>query len=350
MLSRKNITLAAVAGIAAGLFIEHRKDANLHSGDAFERGRFASQPHQMTWLGWRDVFWRSVSEASEDRLLSFAASVAFYALLAIVPALSVLISIYGLIGDPSGVVSQIQPFTSILPNSARDLIIEQATRLAAQPHASLSLNLIISILLAGWSANAAIKSLFDALNVIYDEREKRSFLWLNLVSLSVTFSAVIVLMLALLAIAAVPVALTFLPYNHQLAWVLTLARWPAFYVVAVLGIAALYWIGPSRRAPKFSWVLPGATMAAAAWAITSAAFSYYVSSLGNYSASYGSLATVVVSMTWLWLSAAVVLLGAQINSELEHQTLQDTTMGEPKPLGARGAVMADRVGAAVAQD
>ncbi len=348
MPSRRNITLAAFLGLTLGLLLEQSRQNDLVGPAAQERGRFATTPGQMTWLGWKDVFWRSVSEASEDRLLSFAASVAFYALLAIVPALSVLISIYGLVADPVSVVKEIAPFTSILPASSRDLIIEQATRIASQPHMSLSLNLIVSILLAGWSANAAIKSLFDALNVIYDEREKRSLIRLNLVSLSVTFRAAVVLTLALLAIAAVPVALNFLPYNHQLSWILTLARWPAFYLVAVLGIAALYWIGPSRRAPRFGWVLPGAALAAALWALSSAAFSYYVSSLGNYSASYGSLATVVISMTWLWLSAAMILLGAQINSELEHQTLQDTTIGYPKPMGTRGAAMADRVGSAVA--
>lgn len=348
MPSRRKLTLFAALGVVLGMALEHGLVPHLNAEAAAKRGRFAAAPHKMTWLGWKDIFWRTLSEASEDRLMSVAASVAFYALLAIVPALSVLVSVYGLFGDPASIVGQIQPFTTMLPISARDLIVEQAVRLAAQPRATLSFNLLIAVLISGWSANAAIKALFDALNVIYEEREKRSFLMLNLVSMATTLSAVVLFLLALLVIAAVPVALAMLPYNHQLALALAYLRWPLFYGVAVVGIAALYWIGPSRRAAKFSWVLPGAALAAAFWAVSSAAFSWYVSSLGNYSASYGSLATVVVSMTWLWLSATTILLGAQVNSELEHQTLHDTTVGQTKPLGLRGAKMADSVGPAVA--
>jgi membrane protein len=334
--------------MAVAFGVQRMLGTSISTRDAVNRGRQASSPAQMTLLGWKDVLLRTWQEANDDRVLSVAGAIAFFVLLALVPGLSALISIYGLFTDPASVPAQLAPFTGILPGDARSLIEEQAQRLAAQPAGTLSLNLLVSLGVALWSANAAIKGIFDGLNVIYGEAEKRSFVYFNFVSLMTTFGALALLMVALFVIALVPAMLAALPYATTLEMVLAALRWPVFYLMSTLAIALLYWIGPSRRAAQFRWVLPGAFIAALLWAAASGLFSWYVSTLGNYTATYGSLATVIVFMTWLWLSAIIILLGAELNAELEHQTARDTTRGNPKPMGLRGAVVADNVGPATA--
>lgn len=341
--------LAAVsAGI--GALTKGFSSMDLLGTDAHRRGRFARAPHKMTWLGWKDVLYRTWSEAWDDRLLSVAAGVAFFAILALAPGLSVLISLYGLFSAPSQIEGQLAPLFTLLPATAVELIMEQARRIASTPNDHLSVGLLTGLAIALWSANAGMKALFEALNVIYEEEEKRSFFKLNAVSLFVTFSAVVFLILTMALIAVVPIVIKYSPFSQATDQLIAWLRWPVFFVVATLAIAALYWIGPSRRRARFLWVMPGAALAALLWAAVSGGFSYYVSTLGNYQATYGSLSAVIVFLTWLWLSATVILLGAELNSELEHQTARDTTRGAPKPLGARGATLADRIGPAVAEE
>lgn len=334
----------AAAGLALGAGLQQAGSRMKAGHEAKRRGRFAANPMQMTWLGWKDVLLRTWREANNDRVTSVAGSVAFFTLLALVPGLSVVVSIYGLFTEPAQVFGQIGAVAAYLPEGGRQIVEDQARRLTIQAPATLSFNLLLSLAIAGWSANAAIKGLFDSLNVIYGEAEKRSFLRFNATSLLTTLGAIGLLIIALFVIAVVPAALKTIPFGDKVEWVLAVLRWPAFFMIAVAGISALYWIGPSRRPARWPWMLPGAMVAALLWAGTSAAFSWYVSTLGNYTATYGSLSTVIVFMTWLWLSATVILLGAELNSELEHQTAQDTTMGDPKPIGRRGAVVADRIG------
>lgn len=298
----------------------------------------------MTWLGWKDVLLRVWSGVFEDRLMSVAASIAFFTLLSVAPAVSVLVSLYGLFVSPSEVFRQVGALSAYLPEAARSIIGDQALRVTSKPAATLSFNLVISFALAAWSANAAIKALFDGLNVIYDEAEKRSFLTFNAISLLTTFGAIALLILALFVIAVLPGLAGVGPLGAGFDWLIAALRWPAFFAIAVAAIVFLYWIGPSRRPARWPWVLPGAALAALLWVGMSSAFSWYVTTLSDYTAAYGSLATVVVFMTWLWLSATVVLLGAELNAELERQTAQDTTLGPPKPIGARGAAVADSVG------
>jgi membrane protein len=344
----KRITGAAGAGLALGYVTEaitsrltrRKREAALDAA----RGRLARSPLQMTWLGWKDVLLRFAGNVADNRLSSLAGAVAFFTLLSLVPALSLLVTLYRYFTDPATIAGQLDSVTTVFPQAARELIHEQATRLALLPASPLSLTFIISLLVAVWSANAAVKAIFDALNIIYREQEKRSFLWLNTISLITTLSGVVLMVAALTAIASVPVVTALFPFAFELERLLRLVRWPTFLVVATLSIACLYWIGPSRERARFIWVMPGAVAAAILWATASWAFSWYVGTLGNYTATYGSLATVVVFMTWLWLSAMIVLGGAELNAELEHQTAHDTTSGQPKPLGMRGATMADRVG------
>jgi membrane protein len=343
------IAVLTSLGVTLGYGLERSRGRG-NGSDAAARGRSAQSPWRMPWLGWRDVLARTWSETWNDRLLSVAASVAFFILLAIVPGLSVLFSIYGLLAASTLQPHQVASFIGVLPDGAQQLILEQAQRLSLQPLGKLSWNLLLSLAVAGWSANAAVKGLFDGLNVIYDETEKRSFFRLHAVTLLSTVGAIVVLVAAIAIIAAAPGILRELPLGQAVELGARWLRWPLFYVVGALAIALLYWIGPSRIQPRLIWVLPGAFLAALAWGLMSAGFSWYVARLGNYSAMYGSLATVIIFMTWLWLSAAVVLIGAELNAELEHQTEQDTTIGPPKPIGARGAVVADNIGPAVVRE
>lgn len=340
----KRIAGAAGAALAFGYVYEAVSRRVLRPVRAAARGRAAASPLDMTWLGWKDVLLRFVGNISDNRLMSLAGAVAFFTLLSLVPALSLFVTIYRYFTDPLTIAAQLDSLTIVFPDAARDLIREQAIRLATQDASTLSLTFLVSFLVAAWSANAAVKAIFDALNIIYREREKRSFIRLNAVSLMTTISGVVMLALALIVIAILPVITAWFPFAHELERLVRLARWPVFFIVAATAIACLYWIGPSRHPPRFIWVMPGAVAAALLWAAASWAFSLYVGTLGNYTAAYGSLSTVVVFMTWLWLSATIVLAGGELNAELEHQTARDTTIGRPKPLGLRGATMADTVG------
>jgi membrane protein len=346
----RRLAMLISAGLALGFGLQRGQRALLVTQDAHRRGRFAETPLDMTWLGWKDVLARTWNEANEDRLTSVAGSVAFFTLLALVPGLSVLVSIYGLFTEPLQIYGQIGRIAAFLPEAAQQIIVEQARRLTSQPPAALSLNLVISLLIAGWSANAAIKGLFDGLNVIYGEAEKRSFIRFNVISLLTTLGAIALLIAALFVITITPILLAYSPYAANIEWTLGALRWPAFFVIAASAISVLYWIGPSRRPARWPWVVPGALLAALAWAAVSGAFSWYVSTLSDYTATYGSLSAVIVFMTWLWLSAIVILLGAELNAELEHQTVRDSTRGKPKPLGRRGAVVADNIGPPVVRD
>ncbi len=334
--------LTLLAAAAARLW-----DWRADSEEGRRRGRHADTPLGMTWLGWKDVLRRTWDETNDDRLLSLSAGVAFYFLLALAPGLSVLVSIYGLFADARTIGDQLLPLLSVLPHEGVQLIGDQLVRLAGKPVDSLSFNLFVSLVIALWSANAGIKAMFDALNVIYDEREARSFLWFNVVSLVTTLTGLLLLALMVFAVTFLPALLALIPGQSLLAPLLSILRWPVLVLVATLAFAVLYWIGPSRRAARFSWLLPGAFMAALVWVGASSLFGWYVSTLGDYAATYGSLAAIVVFMTWLWLSATIILVGGELNAELEHQTARDTTMGPPKPRGTRGAVMADQIGRAV---
>lgn len=335
------------ATFAGGLAAElaERRAERAHEGS--RRGRYALWPWQMTWLGWKDVLVRTFNEILDDRIFSVAAGVAFYILLALVPGISVLVSLYGFFADIQHLSNQLKPFLDVLPQAGAQIVGEQVARLSLKSSDALSLYLFISLAIAGWSANAGIKAMFDALNVIYDETEKRSFLHFHALSLATTVTAIALMILLLFTVAILPALLALAPYQTTLEQIVWLLRWPIFFVVATVAIAALYWIGPSRRAVRFPWLLPGAALAALAWVGASYGFGWYVSTLSDYTATYGSLAAIIVFMTWLWLSVSIMLVGAELNAELEHQTSCDTTRGRPKPLGARGAVVADNIGPAV---
>ncbi|WP_187278838.1 YihY/virulence factor BrkB family protein [Methylobacterium sp. WL12] len=310
-----------------------------------ERGRAATDPTQITAAGWKDVAVRTFLEFNKDRVLSVAAGVTFYTLLSLFPAVAALVSCYGLFADVNVINDHLASLQGVLPSGAIEIIGEQVKRIAAKGGGTLGLTFFTSLVLSLWSANAAMKAMFDALNVVYEEQEKRSFVMLNLRSLTFTVGALVFTIFALGSIVVLPVVFNFIGISEG-AWYVAALRWPALVVVLLGGLSLLYRYGPSRERARWRWVGVGSVVAGLLWLVASLLFSWYVSSFGNYNETYGSLGAVIGFMTWIWISSTIVLLGGEINAEIEHQTGQDTTTGPALPLGEREARMADTVGAA----
>jgi membrane protein len=235
----------------------------------------------------------------------------------------------------------------MLPEGTFQIVQDQIARVLTKGSTSLGATFLFGLALAIWNANAGVKAMIDALNVIYDEEEKRGFIRLNLVSLAFTTGGIAALLLMVGAVVAFPLALDHLGLAPQSQWIVSLARWPLLLAILLAALAILYRFGPSRRAARWEWLSLGAIAAALLWIAGSSLLSWYLSNFGNYSATYGSLGAAIGLMTWMWMSAIIVLCGAELNSEIEHQTVRDTTVGHPKPLGARDALMADTVGRSV---
>jgi membrane protein len=310
------------------------------------RGRHAVVPWEIPWAGWKDIFWRVYASVNDNRLLAVAAGVVFYSLLAIFPAIAAFVSLYGLIADASTIDSHLSMAAGIFPAGAVDIIHEQISRLTAKSDARLSLGFISGLAVALWSANAGMKAIIDALNVVYDEKEKRSFIKLNLLSLLFTLIAIVSLMIALAAVVIAPMVFSTVGLSSLWSLAIAALRWPLLLVLAAIALAAIYRYGPSRAEARWQWLSVGSGFAAIGWLITSALFSWYIAHFGAYNATYGSLGAAVGMMMWMWISAIVILLGGELNAEIEHQTAKDSTVGSEKPLGERGAVMADTIGAA----
>ena len=322
------------------------RDPNAESrGLPGDKGHDADSPSEIPARGWWAILKRVFNEASEDRLLTEAAGVTFYTLLAIFPAIGALVSIYGIFADRATVADHLAALSGIIPGGGMQLIEEQVKRLVEAPAASLSFGAIFGILLSIWSANQATKGMFDALNVVYEEKEKRGFIRLTLTSLFFTFCGILFALTALGAVVVLPVVLDFIGLGDRLEWLLQLARWPLLLLAVGFGLACLYRWGPSRANAKWRWVTWGSAVAAVLWLAASLGFSWYVENFGSYNETYGSLGAAIGFMTWIWISAAVVLLGGELNAEMEHQTAKDTTTGTPKPMGTRRARMADTVAA-----
>jgi membrane protein len=311
------------------------------------RGRDAEKPSEIPAKGWKDIAWRVYEGFQEDRVLLVAAGVTFYALLALFPATAAVVSLYGLFADASTINEHLRLMSGFLPEGALEVVGDQVRRIVSTGQGTLGLTLLGTLAMSIWGANAGTKSIFDALNIIHKEREKRSFIGLTLRSLAFTLGAILLVLVALAGIVVVPLALRLLGIpDGSGAALLTLLRWPVLYLVILLALACLYRYGPSRTKPQWRWVTWGSAIAGAIWILGSLLLSWYVANFGSYNATYGSLGAVIGFMVWMWLSTAIVLLGAEVNAELEHQTAKDTTEGHPKPMGARGARMADEVGAA----
>jgi membrane protein len=335
--------VAAAAFAGAALLLARREGTVADAARQQEQGRGAEAPAEIPPRGWKDILLRVYRSISQDRVLAVAAGVTFYALLALFPAIAALVSLYGLFADPASIERHLEVAAGFLPGGGLDVIREQMQRVAANANSTLGLGVAVGLAISLWSANAGMKALFDALNVAYGESEKRGFLKLTAISLAFTLGAILLVLVAIGAMVAVPILLKFLPLRSSMEWLVSLLRWPLLLAALVFALAVLYRYGPSRDQPRWRWVTWGSVLAGAVWVGASALFSWYAANFGSYNETYGSLGAAVGFMTWIWISTIVILLGAEINAETEHQTARDTTRGPPRPLGTRGAVVADTV-------
>jgi membrane protein len=310
------------------------------------RGRHAAAPWQIPARGWKDILWRTYERIGEDRLLAVAAGVVFYGLLALFPAVTAMVSLYGLFAKASTINEHLSAAAGVLPEGGVSIVQDQVNRLAAKGDAKLGFGFIVGLAIALWSANSGMKAILDALNVVYEEKEKRGFIKLTLISLCFTLAAIAAVLIALGAVVVLPVALNYIGLHATTDFLLRALVWPVLLALIVTGLAVLYRFGPSRREPRWQWISVGSVVAAFAWLLASALLSWYLTNFAGYDATYGSLGAGIGLMMWMWVSSIVILFGAELNSEIEHQTVRNSTIEGDKPLGARGAVMADTVGPA----
>jgi membrane protein len=310
------------------------------------RGRRARGPMQIPWRGWKDICLRTYHEIQNDRLLALAAGVVFYSLVALFPAIAAGVAVYALFADAATIGKHLSIAADIVPAGALDILGAEIARIGAKSDGRLTFGFLLGLAIALWSANAGMKAIFDALNIIYDEDEKRGLVRLNLVSLLFTVCAIAGAGLAVALVVVFPLFLAAFGITSADHPVVGYLRWPVMFVLVIFALAVLYRYGPSRRLAKWRWISVGSVFAALVWLAGSALFSWYLGNFANYNATYGALGAVIGLMMWMWLSTIVVLVGAELNAEIEHQTAQDSTIGRAKPLGARGAIMADTVGVA----
>jgi len=309
------------------------------------RGHQANTPSEIPPRGWKDILLRVYRNIGEHRVMALAAGVTYYTLLAIFPAIAALVAVYGLFADPSTISAHLDQISGFLPGGALDVVRDQLSRVASQGGRTLGLTFIISLAVSLWSANAAMKSLFDTLNIVYSEDEKRGLIKLNAVSLAFTAAGILFILVAIAAVVILPVALQYVGLSNVTGLLVQIGRWPVLFAVVTVVLALIYRYGPSRRTPQWRWITWGSAFAAIGWLVASLLFSWYAANFGNFNKTYGSLGAVIGFMIWIWISVIVILIGAELDAEMEHQTARDTTAGPPKPLGARGAKMADTVAA-----
>jgi membrane protein len=310
------------------------------------RGREASRPGEIPSRGWLDIAKRVKRQIKEDKLSIIAAGVAFYGLLAVFPGLVALVGIYGLVADPAQIERQMSAVSAMLPPQAAEVLLTQLHDLASTDRTALGFGAIAGLLLALWSASAAVRTLMEALNVAYDEEESRGFIRFYGTALLLTLAGIVGVILAIGLVVALPAVLGLAGPSSVVDILLRIVRWPILALLAIVGFAVVYRYGPSRREPRWRWVSWGATVAVALWIVGSALFSLYVTRFGNYNETYGAAGAVVILLMWFLLSSYAILMGAEINAATERQTRKDTTAGGDKPMGARGAYTADTVGQA----
>jgi membrane protein len=280
-------------------------------------------------VSWTDVLKQLYARFGNDRVMSVAAGVTFYALLSIFPAIAAFVSLYGLVGDPGRIQEHLSSMSGFLPGGAVEIVGDQVKRIASKGGSTLGFGLVLGLATALWSANAGVKAMFDALNIVYEAKEKRGFIALNLRSLAFTVGTVVFLLVALTAIVGIPLALTYVGFGPITEWLVWLGRWPALLAAVILMLALLYRYGPCRDTGQWRWVSPGSAIAAFLWLIASAGFSYYAANFGSYNETYGTLGAAIGLMTWLWISINIVLMGGEINSQLEERVEPEKAKAQP---------------------
>lgn len=311
--------------------------------DNSNKGYQAEKPKEIPKSGWKDIFKRVKNELTEDNIGIVAAGVAFYFFLAIFPALVAAVSIYGLVMDPAQVEQQLAQATNALPEQAHSMLEDRLKSIAGQSGGALGWGMALSILVSLWSANKGTKSLFQGVNIAYNERSERSFIKENGLTLLFTLGGMILGIICIALVVAFPALVGNLGLPDTVQTVISWARWPLLGIILIFAFALIYKYAPDRDNPQFKWVSWGAVIATVLWIAGSLLFSWYVNNFGSYQETYGAAAAVIILMLWFQLTSFIILLGAEINSEMEHQTEKDTTIGEPKPMGERQAYHADHV-------
>jgi membrane protein len=289
-----------------------------------DRGRLARTPSESPARGWKDVLLRVYNNLSKDRVILVAAGITFYTILAIFPAIAAMVALYGLFADPSSIATQFDNLVGVLPEGAIAIIKQEISRVAAQSNNTLGFTFLASLAISLWSANAGIKSLFDGLNLVYDQEEKRGLIRLNVVSLVFTTGAIVLLLASMVVIVALPLLFDSLGLEQEIDLIVRVGRWPLMLLVITVAVAIVYRYGPSREQPQWRWITWGSAFASIVWLAASILFSWYAASFGSYNKTYGSLGAIIAFMVWIWLSTIVVLIGAEIDAEMEHQTMRDT--------------------------
>lgn len=319
-------------------------DAQAHCD--VERGRDAKSPGEIPRRGLKDVAIRIYRRLMRERVTLTAAGVAFYLLLALFPGLAAMVSLYGLVFDTSSIAGQMQFFSGLVPGDAMDLVLGQLEELTRQNNSTLSIGFLVGLGIALWSAHNGVVALFEAMNLAYAEDERRSFLHITLLSTAFTLAGMVVAAILAAAFAVLPavMAVVFIPDRVEL--LMKLLRWPILLALIWGGTVLVYRYGPSREDAKLRWLGPGTIFSTVAWLIASFGYSYYLENFADLNATYGTLGTFIGFMLWTWISTVILIVGAIINAELEHQTARDSTTGPGKPMGERGARMADTLGEA----
>lgn len=312
------------------------------------RGREAVSPEDIPPVGWLDIAVRVWNAVQRDHIDLIAAGVAFYGLLAIFPAITALTALSGLVVEPVEVSRQLELIKNFLPQEASQIILAQAADVAGSENTGLGFAFVIGLGIAIYSTSKGMASIMEGLNVAYDEVEKRGFIALKARTLAMTLLLVLAFMMGIISALLLPVVFSYLALPEWLERVLSSARWIILGFLTVTGLSFVYRFGPSRTDAKWKWITPGAVIACLLWLAASYGFSVYVSNFASYNRTFGSLAGVIILLMWLWISAYIVLLGAELNGEMEAQTKRDSTVGPDRPMGERGAVKADVLGKSIA--
>jgi membrane protein len=306
------------------------------------RGRIARHPHQIPHKGWLDIGWRVGGSYFGDRVGFVSGGVTFFILLSLFPTLGAFVTIYGLFADPADAWSRLAFLYSVLPSNVAGFLGTEMERLAAGSTRDLTFTLVWTLALSLWTANNGIKTLFYGLNVAYHEVERRNIVRYNLICFAFTLTGLAAVLVTAALVVGVPVVLGVFGLTEE--WqALAPLRWPLLFVIYVGALAVIYRFGPCRQRARWRWLTPGALFAAVLSVIVSFVFSWFLTTFVRLD-SYGPLATAMAFLLWTWISVQVILMGAELNAEIEHQTAHDTTTGPPMPIGERGAVMADTVG------
>jgi membrane protein len=308
------------------------------------KGHQASSPAQMPAPAWKDILARTYKRTWDDNVALVSAGVAFYGFFALLSLLGLIVLFYGFVADPHTVIEHVRALTAVLPTDIAVLIGDQLMTAVKSSEGTKGLGILLAFLVAIYGGTNGAASIITALNIAYEEKEKRSLFGFYLLAVSMTVGALIVALVALAATAAVGYIDDLLPeVTPTLVLAGKLAGYLLLAILAALFASVLYRFGPSREEAKWTWITPGSAFAAVTWLLLTLAFGFYVSDFTDYDASYGSLADVVALLTWIYLSAYAFVFGAELNSEIEHQTAMDSTTGSPQPMGERGAWAADNV-------